>query len=108
MAVTHWRKQLLGYYLGVIPLHLLVNFSSNMQMITGMEPGGGGLLHPSRGCIQSEERLGSTGCDQMIQDFLVEIFHIHEQFAAGGKSVHVTVSPPIRKKISRGNCSRQC
>ncbi len=42
----------------------------------------------TRGRIQSEEMITikwsrSNGHDQLIRDFLLEIFRIHEQFAAG-------------------------
>jgi hypothetical protein len=38
----------------------------------------------------------------MIQDFLPEIFCIHEEFAAGGECVFIAVAPLIRKEISWG------
>jgi hypothetical protein len=37
--------------------------------------------------------------DQMIYDFLVEIFCVHKKYGAGGRSVFVTLAPTIRNKI---------
>jgi hypothetical protein len=38
----------------------------------------------------------------MIQDFLLEIFGIHEELDGGGEPELVILAPPVRNRISCG------
>ncbi len=57
-------------------------------------------IYPTEAVFTDVKWSWSNGWDQMIQDFLPEIFCMHEEFAAGGKCVFIAFAPLIRKKIS--------